>query len=336
MAREKSYERIDPVYFTADGQENGIITVESVECFKVKMVVQIYAKGVSTENGARFMVKRVLNETQMLIGPYDKPALHLKTDMRAYTVANEAFVEFAPTDRPDIPMEDYERAVYEEEPVVAKRVISVDKLGNTFGKSHQGQQQFIEGSITGSVYNNLKLAYNNTLQVEYIAESPFATLDSENGHFIQKVVYDAVLNATRILLGTSENSNSEIRNITITPTVVAGVNYATILCNTGEFKELEDPDKYGSLKDGMKADDQLMDITINTSLGLDQTFSGKIIQNISNQEVVMQVLSGTAVSETTDVTQGDIITKTNGEYSSLLQRRWDLREDYIYRVREDE
>jgi hypothetical protein len=336
MAREKSYERIDPVYFTADGQENGIITVETVNCFKVKMIVQIYAQGVSAENGSRFMVKRVLNETQMIIGPADKTALHLKTDMSAYTVANEAFIEFAPTDRPNIPMEDYERAVYEEEPVVAKRVISVDKLGNTFGKSHQGQQQFIEGSITGSVYNNLKLAYNATLQVEYIAESPFATLDSENGHFIQKIVYDAVLNATRILLGTSENSNSEIRNITITPSVVAGVSYATILCNTGEFKELEDPDKYGSLKDGMKADSQLMDITINTSLGLDQTFSGKIIQNISNQEVVMQVLSGTAVSETTDVTQGDIITKTNGEYSSLLQRRWDLREDYIYRVREDE
>jgi hypothetical protein len=336
MAREKSYERIDPVYFTADGQENGIITVESVNCFKVKMIVQIYAKGVSPTDGSRFMIKRVLNETQMIIGPADKTALHLKTDMTAYTVANEAFVEFAPTDRPNIPMEDYERAVYEEEPVVAKRVISVDKLGNTYGKSHEGQQQVVEGSITGSMYNNLKLAYNATLQVEYIAESPFATLDSENGHFIQKIVYDSVLNATRILLGTSENSNSTIRNITITPSVVAGVNYATILINTGEFKELEDPDKYGSLKDGVKSDEQLMDITVNTSLGLNQTFSGKIIQNISNQEIVVQVLSGTAVLETTDTTQGDIVTKTNGEFSSLLKRRWDLREDYIYRVREDE
>lgn len=329
---ERSYFRIGPVLFTADGQADGTITVTDTSCFKVKMTVTIKSDTVEQSN---YEVKRVLSPTQMVIGP-DNQNIRKKSDMSAFLLADNASVEAAEQDRPSVPPSDMGQAMYEEEPTMARRVITVDKLGNTYGKSHQGQQQIVEGSVTGSIYNNLKLAYTPTLQVEYIGTSPFATLDSENGHFIEKIVYDSVLNATRILLATSSNTNSSVRNITITPENVDGQNFANIIVNTGEFLELESIDRFGSEPGGTKTEEELMEITVSTPLGLGQFFSGKIVDIISNTEIRVRVDSGIALAETVDTTKGNIITKANKEKSSLLQRSWDLREDYIYRVREDE
>jgi len=334
MAKEQSYDRIEPVYFIEDGRENGIVTIESTIGFKVKRPIIVYSNSISTPK--RLFVLRVLNETQMLLGP-DKSKFNKKEDMSAYLLSDEAYLEAPEEERPNISPADYERAVYEEEPVVAKRVIPVDRLGNTYGKSHEGQQQIIEGSITGSVYNNLKLAYNATFQVQYIGESPFATLDSENKHFIQKIEYDSVLNATRILLATSSFENPEIKNITISaPYTINGDTFINLIANIGSFQELEPTDTGGTGLNGAKTEEELTTIKINTSLGLGQIFSGKIVEIVSNQEVVVKVDNGTPVEETTVSTQGDITTKSNREYSSLLNRSWNLREGYVYRVREDE
>lgn len=332
MNTERVWSKVDSTLFTADGQENGVITVENTECFKVGMLVVLQSDSLQP---TEYKVKQVLSGSEMALGPVGSKH-KVRSDLTQWTLADNALVKATAQPRPAIDQLDYERAVYEEEPTMAKRVITVDKLGNTYGKSHQGQQQIVEGSVTGSVYNNLKLAYTPTLQVEYIATSPFATLDSENGHFIEKIIYDSVLNATRILLATSSNTNSSVRNVTITPENVDGQNFADIIVNTGEFLELESIDRFGSEPEGTKAEEELMEITVSTPLGLGQFFSGKIVDIISNTEIRVRVDSGVALAETVDTTKGNIITKANKEKSSLLQRSWDLREDYVYRVREDE
>lgn len=212
-----------------------------------------------------------------------------------------------------------------------------DESGASFSTANPLPVYIVNSNDKTDVYNNLKLDYNATLQVEYIGESPFATLDSENGHFIQKLVYDCALNVTRILLATSANENTSITNATISaPFVEGSYTFVTITANTGEFKDLEPVDENGSNPDGTKTESELTRITVNTSLGLDQTFTGTITEIISPTELKVRIDSGTPVAETTDVTRGDLITKLNGENSSLLSRRWDLREDYVYRVREDE
>jgi hypothetical protein len=340
---ERRWAKIPETPITADGTEDGIITIEDTAYYKVKMFVVIKSDAYQP---VRLQIQRVISSTELVLGlsteQYKEerkknPKTSRIVDVSRFTVADNTTVLVPEQERPNIPPADYERAVYEEEPIMAKRTIPVDRFGNTYGKSHEGQQQIVEGSITGSVYNNLKLAYNATLQVEYIAESPFATLDSENRHFIQKIEYDSVLNATRILLATSAFENPEIRDISISaPYIVDGDTFVNLVANVGSFQELEPTDSGGTGINGAKLEEELTNITINTSLGLGQTFSGKITEIISNQEVVIKIDSGTPVAETTVATQGDIVTKPNGETSSLLNRSWDLREGYVYRVREDE
>jgi hypothetical protein len=52
--------------------------------------------------------------------------------MTAFLATENASIRANCQDRPSIPPEDYERAVYEEEPTVAKRVFNVDKYGKPF------------------------------------------------------------------------------------------------------------------------------------------------------------------------------------------------------------
>jgi hypothetical protein len=330
---ERTWVAIGPTSVTADGQENGILTVEDTGGYKVKMKVTLQSDSFQQR---RYEIKQILSRTEMRLGEVGTNH-NSRADLTDWVLVDNPILKSPEQDRPNIPPADYERAVYEEEPIMAKRVVPVDRFGNTYGKSHEGQQQIIEGSITGSVYNNLKLAYNATFQVEYVGESPFATLDSENKHFIQKIEYDSVLNATRILLATSSFENPEIRNITIgIPYVVDGNTFVNLIANDGVFRELEPIDSCGTGIDGERGEEKLTTITVNTTLGLNQSFSGKITEIISNQEIVIKIDSGTPVTETTVSTQGDIVTKSNGENSSLLNRSWNLREGYVYRVREDE
>jgi hypothetical protein len=128
MAIERFYNQIGPVLFTADGAADGIISVVSTHGFKVKMAVVIKTNVIGE---ARFEIKRVLNDTQMIIGPENKP-IHARSDLSAYLVADGAVVVAPFQERPKIPPADYERAVYEEEPVVAKRVFPVDEFGNPY------------------------------------------------------------------------------------------------------------------------------------------------------------------------------------------------------------
>jgi hypothetical protein len=153
MARERFYDKIEPVSFTADGKEDGTIFVEDTACFKVKRVVFLKADGGLYK---RLQVKRVLSNTEMVVGPITKGGQSLKKveDVSDFTVALNAYIESPAQERPSIPPADYERAVYEEEPTVAKRVFPVDKYGKNYDKVNRFP---VEGSFTNDNPNFQKI-----------------------------------------------------------------------------------------------------------------------------------------------------------------------------------
>lgn len=154
MAIEKKYFSIDPVAFTGDGQESGLITVESTACFKVNMDVLISS---DTQPESIYSIKRVVNETQMFIGP-EKSNIKKRSDMTAFLASENASVRANEQDRPNIPPADYERAVYEEEPTVAKRVIPVNKWGEPNSPENPLFTQLSDGDINiGTVNGELEV-----------------------------------------------------------------------------------------------------------------------------------------------------------------------------------
>jgi len=79
-------------------------------------------------------VKRVPSGTVVELGPTDA-AISGRTDLSLYTVADGASITANFQARNRIPLKDIERAVYEEEPTVAIRVVQVDQFGNLLGGS---------------------------------------------------------------------------------------------------------------------------------------------------------------------------------------------------------
>jgi hypothetical protein len=125
MAIEKRWAAIAPKVFTSNGTVDGEITVSSTDGFKVKQSVILRA---NTLTEITLQVKAVLSETQLKVGLASEP-IHKFSDISTFTTALNSTIEAPEQVRPAIPDKEYERASYEEEPTVAKRVISVDKLG---------------------------------------------------------------------------------------------------------------------------------------------------------------------------------------------------------------
>lgn len=153
MAIERSYPPVGPVAFTQNGGSDGIISVTDTSFFKVKMIVVVKATSLTD---TRFEIKKVISSTEMVLGPENKP-IHARSDMSAYTLGLTPTVEAFEQARPNIPPVDFERAVYEEEPVVAKRSYLVDKYGNPYTISNP-----FPVALAGSVELNVDLNRPNS------------------------------------------------------------------------------------------------------------------------------------------------------------------------------
>jgi hypothetical protein len=125
MAREKKWRSIAPRNFTSNGSPNGVIQLASTRYFKVKQAVIVKS---STQPDLFLEVKDVLNQTTLVVGAKGSNMKNF-ADLSAYLVADSASIEAPEQTRPSIPEKEFERAVFEEEPTVAKRVIQVDEWG---------------------------------------------------------------------------------------------------------------------------------------------------------------------------------------------------------------
>jgi len=132
MAIEKRWDAIAPRDFTANGTSLGIVTISTTAKYRTKQEIFIAATG---EETLALEVKRILSPTQMRVGPR-KGSITTTTDLSLYTTAKTANVYALEQARPVIQAQEHERAVFEEEPVVAKRVWLVDNFGEAYDQTN--------------------------------------------------------------------------------------------------------------------------------------------------------------------------------------------------------
>lgn len=139
---EKRFAAVPAQVFTANGGANGSVTIADTSLFKVKQRVVITATG---QLNLDLEIKNIVSPTVMIVGPATGN-INSFTDLSAYTTAASASVFANEQRRPQIPSDDFERAVYEEEPTVAKRVVMVDKFGDIYDADNP-----LPATFTGSI-----------------------------------------------------------------------------------------------------------------------------------------------------------------------------------------
>jgi len=130
---EKRLKAVPAQLFAANGTADGIVTIPDTSLFKVKQHVIVAAS--TLPNLDKLEVKNIISPTQMVVG-LQTTNIFLPFDISAYTAALGANIFANEQRRPTITSDDFERACYEEEPTVAKRVVMVDKFGNKYDDSN--------------------------------------------------------------------------------------------------------------------------------------------------------------------------------------------------------
>ena len=161
---EKRILAIPAVPLTLDGdtQYIGRIDVEKRCEFRVGQMVILKS---STQPSITLQIKRIINQDH--VSPYDPVGIYLgpadkhireRTDVSAYRIADGATLEANEQMRPKVPEQEIERATYEEEPVVARRSILVDKCGKHYTVDNPVPVQLSDGTINiGSVNAELEV-----------------------------------------------------------------------------------------------------------------------------------------------------------------------------------
>lgn len=132
MAIERKWEHIPPRAFALNGGADGSVYLATTRNFKVKQKVAISATGLPNLS---LEVKRVISPTQLIVGPVSSK-MSDKQDLSFYTLATSPTIRAEEQDRSGIPLEQHERAVYAEEPIMAKRSILVDEFGEYYSKEN--------------------------------------------------------------------------------------------------------------------------------------------------------------------------------------------------------
>ncbi len=125
MATERKWDAVPNQSILADGTTDGAISIQDSSLFKVKQ--KVYLKS-DTLQPTLFEVKRVPNRTTLLVG-FIKDPISKYADVSSYTLSDNSTIFAQEQDRNSVLHEAVDRATYEEEPTMARRVVQVDKSG---------------------------------------------------------------------------------------------------------------------------------------------------------------------------------------------------------------
>lgn len=150
MALEKTLLEVPAQLLTSNGGQYGQVQIPSTVGFKLKQRVQLSSNNIPGK--VEFEVKRVLDETSLILGPKSQ-SLDDTADLSNYLTVMNAVI-FAPEqNRQAIPPDLFTRAVFEESPTVAIRTFAVDHLGRRYSKSNPIPVQLSDGSINIETMN---------------------------------------------------------------------------------------------------------------------------------------------------------------------------------------
>lgn len=247
MAIEKRWEAIAPRLFTSNGGTEGQITLTSTIGFKVKQQVILKA---TSQSGALLEIKRVVSKTLLLVG---KPGpINDRSDISTYLVADGASIESLEQPRPNIHIQEHENAVYAEEPIVAKRSILVDELGNYYNSSNPLPIKIDYSESDSTVKNTFGEIASLATNTQTTIASYTAPLDKES--FLERIEvsgtniaeYEVFINASKTAkkrthfgadLSTSFDFASPIgRGIPLTPGDVVTIKVKHPRPDVGDFE----------------------------------------------------------------------------------------------------
>jgi hypothetical protein len=132
---EKRWKAVPPQLFTANGATDGKITIASA-CHLFKVKQQIILKSSTIPSHDILEIKRITDDSTLYVGLKSKN-IDSRYDVSAYLVADGASIEAIEQHRSSVPLEEFTRAEYEEEPVVAKRVVLVDDCGDKYNDTNR-------------------------------------------------------------------------------------------------------------------------------------------------------------------------------------------------------
>jgi len=147
MSTERKWVASGPIAFILDGLLQGLVTVESTHLFRVGQIVNITANG---EPALKLKVKRVYTTQRLAVGEIASNIVS-RTDLSLYTVAKNARIEIPEQPRTVVPKDDRERAIYEEEPIMANRVVEVDQYGNIHNETNPKHTHSREGAVLANL-----------------------------------------------------------------------------------------------------------------------------------------------------------------------------------------
>jgi hypothetical protein len=184
MAIEKRWPSVGPLPLVLQGTTDGKIYLSDVTGFHVKQKIQLTDPYIPGE--LALQVKRVVGVLSLdfsdypylEVGPPDA-ALTARTDVSAYGVTSQVFAPEQP--RPSIPLQELDRATYNDEPAVAKRTVRVDPQGNYIDANNPAATALFGTQIT--ILNNLLTMQIQAAQSPPVIE-PSGMIINNEGFFI--------------------------------------------------------------------------------------------------------------------------------------------------------
>lgn len=195
MALERSWNAVQQS-FTANGTQDGLVTVADSSGFYVKQYIQISS---NTQPTLSLEVKRVNGANSIFVGPIPSPTnksnLAARTDVSAYLVADNALILAPEQTIPPIRPDDIENYIYEREPVKAHRSVLVDQHGDFFTVTNplstnlsngtdetsisvNGDLSVSDGLHSGGIQGSLVLTTANTSYEAKVGSSRLANIKS--------------------------------------------------------------------------------------------------------------------------------------------------------------
>ncbi len=161
MALERFWSAIPATSLTSNGTSHGILTIADTAGLYTKQAVSLFS---DTRQPIQLQVQEVLSPTELVLGPIGpKVGRQAFTNISAYLVSDNAKISAVQQPKNNIPEKDHYSAIYESDPVVADRTISVDQYGRTYNSNNPIPTQSV-GSAADRDWNDLILVRDVTTQ----------------------------------------------------------------------------------------------------------------------------------------------------------------------------
>ena len=182
---ERRIYAVPSTLFISDGTNKGQLQVTDNSLWIVGQIVTLTS---DTQENLALRIKRISpDKNTMFVGPKDKN-IHVRTDISSFLIADNAAIQANEQERPSVPEQEVERATFEEEPTVARRVVIVDKWGNriddanplpvsaTISVASVGTPQIFNVNAPDSNIEYSQVLPNNTAQFHVRARNSSAKL----------------------------------------------------------------------------------------------------------------------------------------------------------------